>query len=254
MKAGWPTASVIIGKDLAERFGWKIGDRVPLTGTIYQPKQGKAWEFNVSGIYDGADAVDKTQFFFRYDYLDENRAGGSGLVGWYVVKIADAAQSVDLSRKFDAMFANSTAETKTTTEKAFAQSFANQIGDIGAIMTRFRPPCCHVRARGREHDGAVGARRTSGRRAQDARIFRCGDPDAGPRRVALHRPGRRRGWPRVAWLFVQRATRPMACWQSHVAGERSRRRSGLDVVGPAAGVVPATGAMRLKITDALRRA
>ena len=79
----------IVGSDLADRFGWKIGDRIPLTGTIWQPKQGSAWEFNISGIYDGADGVDKTQFFFRYDYLDENRAGGAGLVGWYVIKIAD---------------------------------------------------------------------------------------------------------------------------------------------------------------------
>ena len=52
----------------------KVGDRIPLTGTIWQPKQGQAWEFNLVGIYDGEDGIDKTQFFFRYDYLDENRA------------------------------------------------------------------------------------------------------------------------------------------------------------------------------------
>ena len=124
----------IVGKDLAERFGWKIGDRVPLTGTIYQPKAGQAWEFNVSGIYDGGDGVDKTQFFFRYDYLSENSQFGDGQVGWYVVKIADPSRSVELSRTFDSMFANSSAETKTTTEKGFVEGFASQIGDIGAIM------------------------------------------------------------------------------------------------------------------------
>ena len=124
---------VIVGRDLATRFNWKVGDRIPLQATIWQPKKGSAWEFNVSGIYDGADGVDKTQFFFRYDYLDENRANGEGMVGWYVVKIDDASQSVDLSRKFDDMFANSSAETKTTTEKGFAESFASQVGDIGAI-------------------------------------------------------------------------------------------------------------------------
>src|SRR6185503_15555832 len=124
----------LVGRDLAERFGWKVGDRVPLTGTIWQPKQGKPWEFNVSGIYDAEPGIDKTQFFFRYDYLDENRATGSGLVGWYVVKIADVSRSVELSRIFDEMFANSSAETKTTTEKGFVESFAKQIGDIGAIM------------------------------------------------------------------------------------------------------------------------
>ena len=65
-------------RDLAKRFGWKIGDRIPLTGTIWQPKQGQTWEFNIVGIYDGDDGVDKTQFFFRYDYLDENRAQRRG--------------------------------------------------------------------------------------------------------------------------------------------------------------------------------
>src|SRR6185295_7259051 len=117
-----------------DRFGWKVGDRVPLQGTIYQPKPGKAWEFNVDGIYDGEKTVDKTQFFFRYDYLDENRQGGAGLVGWYIVKISDPSRAVELSRHFDEMFANSPAETKTTTEKGFVESFATQIGDIGTII------------------------------------------------------------------------------------------------------------------------
>ena len=82
-------------RDLAKRFGWKIGDRIPLQGTIYRPKNGSdAWEFNLVGIYDGEPGVDKTQFFFRYDYLDENRASSAtGTVGWYVVKIEDASKS-----------------------------------------------------------------------------------------------------------------------------------------------------------------
>ncbi len=69
----------IIGRDLAERFGWKIGDRVPLTAPIWLPKNGgTTWEFNIAGIYDGGEAVDKTQMFFRYDYLDENQDSGPG--------------------------------------------------------------------------------------------------------------------------------------------------------------------------------
>ena len=124
----------IVGRDLADRFGWQVGDRVPLIGTIWQPKQGQVWDFNVRGIYDGEEGIDKTQFFFRYDYLDQNRAEGEGLVGWYVVKIADPSQAVAMSRTFDEMFANSAAETKTTTEKGFIEGFATQIGDIGAIM------------------------------------------------------------------------------------------------------------------------
>ena len=76
----------IAGRDVAERFGWKVGDRIPIQATIWQPKGGgTTWEFNLVGIYDGDQGVDKTQFFFRYDYLNENRAIGEGLVGWYIV-------------------------------------------------------------------------------------------------------------------------------------------------------------------------
>src|SRR5262245_31074540 len=125
---------VVVGADLAKRFNWKIGDRIPITGTIWQPKHGQTWEFNLVGIYGGDQGVDKTQMFIRYDYLDENRLRGEGLVGWYVVKIKDPSQAQQMGAKFDAMFANSSAETKTTTEKGFVEGFAKQMGDIGAIM------------------------------------------------------------------------------------------------------------------------
>jgi putative ABC transport system permease protein len=127
----------IAGRVLADRFGWKVGDRIPIQATIWQPKSGtgSTWEFNLVGIYDGEPGVDRTQFFFRYDYLDENRQDeAAGLVGWYIVRIADPSRSVDMARTFDELFANSDAETKTTTEKGFVEGFAKQIGDIGAIM------------------------------------------------------------------------------------------------------------------------
>jgi len=126
---------VVIGRDLANRFGWKIGDRIPIRGTIYRTKNGGfAWEFNVVGIYDADQGFDKTNFFFRYDYLDEARQNGDGLVGWYVVKIKDPTRSQQMAAAFDEMFANSSAETKTTTEKGFIEGFAKQVGDIGSIM------------------------------------------------------------------------------------------------------------------------
>src|SRR5829696_6275962 len=125
----------IVGRDLADRFGWKIGDRIPIQATIWQPKGGgRTWDFNLVGIYDGDPGVQTDNFFFRYDYLDENRAQGEGLVGWYIVKVKDPKQSLGLAKTFDEMFANSNAETKTTTEKGFVEGFAKQIGDIGAIM------------------------------------------------------------------------------------------------------------------------
>jgi len=137
-KKAWLTdrQGAVVGVETAKRFGWKIGDRIPIQGTIWRPKSGSgdAWEFNIDGIYDADPGFDKTNFFFRYDYLDENRSRGEGLVGWYIVKIADPSRSTELAAKFDDMFANSDAETKTTTEKGFIEGFAKQIGDIGTIM------------------------------------------------------------------------------------------------------------------------
>lgn len=127
----------IAGRKLAERFGWKVGDRIPLQATIWRRKDDSAtWEFDLVGIYDGREkGTDTTQFFFRHDYFDEARLFGEGLVGWYIVRVKDPEQAADIARRIDEEFANSPAETKTEPEGAFAASFAKQMGDIGFIMT-----------------------------------------------------------------------------------------------------------------------
>ena len=128
----------VIGADLARKWGWKIGDRVPLISPIYRKPDGSPWDFTIDAIYDSAKpGVDKTQFFFHYEYLNQTLGSSSfmrDLVGWYVIRVADPSTSDQLARKIDGMFANSPAETKTATEKAFVSDFAKQIGDIGAIM------------------------------------------------------------------------------------------------------------------------
>ncbi len=128
----------IVGADIARRFGWNVGDRVPLQGTIYRTPNGGPWEFTIDGIYDSTEkGVDKTQFFFHYDYLNETlgpNSYGRDQIGWYVVQLKDPAESEAIAQKLDAMFANSPSETKTATEKAFVAGFAKQIGDIGSIM------------------------------------------------------------------------------------------------------------------------
>jgi putative ABC transport system permease protein len=124
----------IVGRTTAERFGWKVGDRIPIQATIWQPKQGTTWFYNVSAIYDGDPGTDTTAFFFHYDYLDENRRAAFGLVGWYVVKIDDPSNAAAVAARLDSQFANSSAETKTSTEKAFLQGFVNQVGNIRAMI------------------------------------------------------------------------------------------------------------------------
>lgn len=131
----WVTdrTGALVGRALAERFGWKLGDRIPLQGTIFNT--GRPWEFTIDAIYDGEQkGTDTTQFLFHYDFLREAGMGGQSLVGWYVIRVADPQQAGQIAQRIDAQFANSAFETKTSTEKAFVQGFAKQIGDIGAIM------------------------------------------------------------------------------------------------------------------------
>jgi putative ABC transport system permease protein len=126
----------IVGRTLAERYGWKIGDRVPLKSAIWPNKDGGAWQFDIVGIYEpGKKSADTSGFFFRYDYFDEGRMRGQGTVGWYQVRVENPEKALAIAAAIDAEFANSSAETKTETEAAMYQGFAKQIGDIGKIVT-----------------------------------------------------------------------------------------------------------------------
>ena len=130
--------AAIVGADTARRFGWKKGDRVPLQATIFRRPDGKAWEFNIVGIYDSpVPGTDKTQLFFHWEFLNEalRDTNFGGQVGWYVIRAEDPDRSPDIAKKVDTLFKNSPAETKTDTEKAFVAGFAKQIGNI-ALMTQ----------------------------------------------------------------------------------------------------------------------
>ena len=123
----------IAGRTVANRFGWKAGDRIPIQGTIFQSG---VWEFTIDGIFDAdREGVDTNQFFFHNKYLWEKARWGDGMVGWYIIRVEDPKASAEVAKSVDALFANSPYETKTSTEKAFVQAFANQVGDIGAILT-----------------------------------------------------------------------------------------------------------------------
>jgi putative ABC transport system permease protein len=129
----------IVGRSTATRFGWKIGDKVPLRSAVWSPPNGsRTWIFDIVGIYDGRDKnTNTTPLFFRYDYFDEVRqqaqSWGHGQVGWYTVRIQDPAQAAEVAKRIDAEFENSPAETKTEPEGAFVQGWVQQIGDIALI-------------------------------------------------------------------------------------------------------------------------
>ncbi|MGQ0700841.1 MAG: ABC transporter permease [Panacagrimonas sp.] len=130
---------VLVAKSLADRFGWKLGDRIPIQATIW-PKsdQAGAWEFDLVGIFDAKTQAERSQVEFmliRHDYFDEARQFGKGTVGWFITRVRDASQIADVAKRIDDMFANSPNPTKTQTEKAFNQAFVKQMGDIGFIIT-----------------------------------------------------------------------------------------------------------------------
>ena len=248
----------VVGVDLARRFGWKVGDRIPIVGTIWQPKQGQVWDFNIAGIYDGDAGVDKTQLFFRYDYLDENRRQGEGLVGWYIVKIADPSQAQAMGAKFDEMFANSSAETKTTTEKGFVEGFAKQVGDIGAIMmaivaavlfTMLLVAANTMAQSVRERTSEVGVLKTLGFSNTAILSIVLGES------VLIALLGGGLGLA-AAWLIVQRGDPTGGLLPIFIlpAGDVAIGAALIVGLGLVAGMLPAFNAMQLKITDALRRA
>jgi putative ABC transport system permease protein len=128
--------SVIVGRKIADDFGWQVGDRIPIQGTIFHKRDGgMMWEFDLAGIYDGdQQGVDETQFLMHWEYFNEARDQLQDMVGWFMIRIDDPTNSAAIAQRIDANFANSAYETETSTEKAFMQGFANQIGNIGAIL------------------------------------------------------------------------------------------------------------------------
>lgn len=126
----------IVGRDLAARFGWEVGDRIPLQGTsAWHKADGSAWEFIVDAIYEpGVRGTSLTQMFLHYEYVNEAQSTGRDYVGWYQIRVSDPPRAADVAAALDARFANSAFETKTATETAFLQAYASQIGDIGTIM------------------------------------------------------------------------------------------------------------------------
>ena len=125
----------IIGADIAERYKLKIGDLMPVEGDIFPGR----WEFVVRGIYRPRDkTTDPASMLFHWKYLEERgrqeRSTRVGRVGWYVVRIADPDNAAAVSQAIDGLFANSRAETKTETERAFQQSFLSSMGSVITAM------------------------------------------------------------------------------------------------------------------------
>jgi putative ABC transport system permease protein len=129
---------VIAGRQLVDRFGWKVGDTIPLLSQIWPQKDGsRAWQFQLAGVFDDAtpgSCVRQGNMYLRYDYFDEARQFGRGAAGLFVVRIADPEQAGPIGQRIDAMFENSPDETKTQTEKDFSLNFLRQVGNLKLIL------------------------------------------------------------------------------------------------------------------------
>jgi putative ABC transport system permease protein len=244
----------LVGRGLANRFGFKAGDRLPLRGTIWQG----TWEFNVAGIYDGQSAdVDTSGMFFHFDYLEERRSYGKGTVGYYVVKLADPDDAVRVAKAIDAAFANSPNETLTQTEQAFAASFAKQMGNIEFLVLVIGAVVFFTLLLVTGNTMAIAVRERTGELAV---LKTIGYSDVGVLGLTIAESVLIAGQGGLIGLALAAVVVPEV---SHAMPMLRGLRLppiwlGLGWllalgVGAIAGLVPAVGAMRLRVAEALRR-
>ncbi|HEX6706178.1 MAG TPA: ABC transporter permease [Albitalea sp.] len=129
----------LVGEQLARRFNWKVGDKVPLQSTIFPDRNGsKNWSFEIAGILHATDKKSggffDQMFLLHWTYFDETTPYNRGTVGWYVTRVADVNQADRVAKAIDALSANSDHETRTLTEQAATASWMKQLADIGLIV------------------------------------------------------------------------------------------------------------------------
>ena len=249
----------IVGQELAERFGWTIGHRIPIQGTMWPKRGGGAWEFTVEGIYTSPRSGRNPSLdlmFFHYAYFNDTRTVSQDFVDSYRVRVTDPARADDIARQIDAAFANSAFETTTSTENAFVRAIVEQVGDVGAIVIAILAPCCSRSS----SSAAIPWRRPCG-------SARMSSPSS--RRSGLLRDG--------CWASFWRKRSCCRSWREGSASLHGSSFSATNpmngavpmsplspsdmglsalivvLVGLTAGIVPAWQAHRLTIVDALRR-
>jgi putative ABC transport system permease protein len=249
----------IVGRKTAERFDWKIGDRVPIMSPIWAQSNGNhVWEFEIVGIYDGREKnTDTTRMFFRYDYFDEARAGMKGWVGWYTIRVKDPAQAAEVARQVDAEFENSAAETKTEPEGVFVQAWVSQVGNIalitasilGAVFFTILLVTGNTMSQAvRERTGELGVLKAIGFTNPQVLALVLSESCL----LAVLGGGLGLG---VAWLLVARGD-PTGGMLPLFSLPTSDVLVGVALsvtLGVVTGIFPALQAMRLRVADALRR-
>ena len=128
--------AALVSSALMKQYGWKVGDKLPLHSTIWTRKDDGSlnWLFDIVGTFDSTDKTQASTVLFHYEYFDEGRSFGKGNVGWFEERIDQPAQAAIMAERIDALFANSSNETKTQPAKDFLIAFIKQRGDIGFVL------------------------------------------------------------------------------------------------------------------------
>jgi putative ABC transport system permease protein len=132
-------AACIVGKDLAAKYGWKLGQTVPITGTIFTRTDKKPWEFTVAAIYRSTSpTVDMQTMYFNYQYLRESLETGGARgpqgVGVYMLRVKPGTETTSVQREVDALFENGPQRVQTTTEAEFNRQFVSMLGDVPSLL------------------------------------------------------------------------------------------------------------------------
>jgi putative ABC transport system permease protein len=250
----------LVGEAMAKKWGWKTGDRVPVASNIFSQKSGShTWDFDVVGVFSGKKPQIDTNFMvFQYDYFDETRSFGKDFIGWMALRTASPTLNDGVIKTVDQLFANSSYETATDTEKAFNKAFVAQFGNIALIVVLVvgaafvtilmivgNTMALSVRERTRE----IGVLKTLG--FSGARILRMVLGEA----VLLALIG---GLPGLvlaaAFILAIRENLVGLVPQMRLTSEVALAGVALMLVlGIVTGLIPALSAMRLKIATALGR-
>jgi putative ABC transport system permease protein len=247
----------IAGAKTAKRFGWKIGDRIPIKTTLYG---GGAWEFNLVGIYHGTRAQDdETQFWFQWDYFEEKiPAAVKGQIGWYVIRIAKPEDAPRIAKAIDSQFENSPNETKTEAESAFAANWVKQFGNIQFLIVTIGAVVFFTLLLVTGNTMAISVRE---RTAELAVLKAIGYSDRAILFFVLAESLVIALFGGLLGLLLAVVATPvlataLASMLPNLALPGSILAMGLVValvVGVAAGLLPGIGAMRLRVVNALRR-
>jgi putative ABC transport system permease protein len=246
---------VVVGRKLADRFGWKIGDRVPLKAPGYLG--GGSWDFNVRAIMRGTRPQDdEGQFWLQAKYLYEKAPPyWKGIVGWYVVRVAKPDQAVGVGKAIDAEFGNSASETRTQSESAFAASFVKQMGNIQFLMVAIGSVVFFTLLLVTGNTMAIAVRERTGELAVMKAVgfsdgFVLGLVLA--ESVLIAAVGGGLGLWLARAVVAQDLTRGLILM--YLSGGALALGVALTfATGILAGLLPALGAMRLSVVDALRR-